>query len=767
MKLCRGLGRSVSAAIILLAAFSIALAASDGDAVESTPTVLVPRIGVAPKLDDFAAMRPSAGSALAMARVEGFTQVTPNDGRPSSQRTDVYLGYDDTKLYVVFVAFDDRPDLVRARMASRERTDGDDQVTVTLDTYNDRRRGYGFVSNPLGIQQDFLETDEAGRDITFDTVWQSTGRMTDEGYVVVMSIPFRSLRYPEGDEQRWGILLERWIARDGEQAFWPTVSANIQGRLSQEARLDGIRGISAGKSMQFIPYVSMRSSRELDTRDPARPGFVDEPAKLDAGLDAKFVLKNALVLDLTVNPDFSQVESDEPLASSNERFELFVPEKRPFFLENADFFQTPLSLVFTRRVGDPLVGARLTGTVGDYTIGALASDDRSPGRRVAPNDPAAGSRAGVAVLRVARNLRGQSRVGLLLTDREWNGGYNRVGAVDARIRFNPNWSGEFQAATSDTRRPNGETLAGPAYRALLVGTGRNYHYEVGYRDISPGFVADLGFVPRADIRTVFQNGQFTLRPEGRHLLSYGPRVFLSSMWDHIGNRVYLERSAGFDLNFRRQTSLSLWTVHIVDGLRPSDYSALDSVRQYSRKYGYLYFGSRAFSKVAVTAEMRFAGTAVNFNPAAGLAPEIVGRGFDGNLTATIQPAERLRVDNSYLLTRLTDRETSAGVFVEHILRTKWSWQFSRALSLRAIGQWNARRTNPDLTSLAAVRRINGDLLMTYQLNPWTALYVGYNGNLENLELVSGAGGTELVRTPVGLRPDAQRFFVKFSYLFQM
>jgi hypothetical protein len=754
MSWLRGLGRGVLAAAAVCGAGAIETAAA-GDA-DTAPrrVVTIPKVDRPPALDDFDGMRPGPAVEGSLARVEGFTQLQPVDGDAATQRTEVMLGYDDDNLYVVFLAFDDRPELIRARMASRERTDGDDQVTVTLDTFADQRRGYGFVSNPLGIQQDFFETDERGRDRTFDTVWRSEGRVTPEGYVVVMAIPFRSVRFPASESQTWGILLERWVARAGEWDFWPRVSASVQGRLGQQARLEGIRGISPGRTMQFIPYVSFRSVRALDTRDPLRPVMRTDRGTLDGGVDAKFVVKNTLVLDVTLNPDFSQVESDEPQQDANARFELFVPEKRPFFLENADFFQTPLDLVFTRRIADPQVGARLTGKIGPYGVGALVIDDQAPGRVVPEGDPREGARAGVAVVRVTRDLFDQSRVGVLFTDRELDGGFNRVAGVDARVRFDEHWSGDFQAVTSATRRPDGSTSAGPAYRAFVSGSGRHYYYEAGYRDVSRGFESDLGFVPRRDIRSFGQYGEYLFRPEGKYFVTVSPRAYAGNVWSHDGTLVDWERSVGLEATMRRQTSFGAWTVHRKEGLRPSEYAALDDTQYFSYKYTYAFFDSQALGRVGVRAEMRFGGTAINFRPAAATAPEVAGRPFDGIFTATLRPVDRLRVDTTWLLTRLTDRSSGAGIFVNHVLRSKWSWQFTRELSVRAIVQWDMQRANPGLTSRVDSRRINGDLLVTWQVNPWTALHAGYNGNLRRLD------GRD------GLFNDSNQLFVKFAYLFR-
>ncbi len=702
-----------------------------------------------------------------MAKVEGFTQTAPVDGHSASQRTEAYLGYDSANLYVVFVAFDDQPPSVRARRVSRESTDGDDLVTVTLDTFDDRRRGYGFTSNPFGIQSDFLETDERGRDATFDTVWESKGTLTEGGYVVLMAIPFKSLRFPSGADQRWGLLLERWVAGAGEQDFWPRVTTAQQSRLAQSAELTGMSGVTAGKNMQFIPYVSLQSAKTLDVRDTTIPTFDLERAKLNAGLDAKFVLGSSLVLDMTLNPDFGQVESDDPRASANERFELFRPEKRPFFIENSDYFQTPLDLIFTRRIVDPSVGLRLSGKVGPYGIGAFAMDDDGPGEVVADSDPAFGSRAGVFGLRVTRDVFNGSKVGALVTDRELGGGHNRVAAADARIRFDENWSGLFQAAESATLHPDGTAASGSAFRTYVSGTGRSYHYEAGFRDVGRAFETDLGFVPRADYRALSQYGNVTLRPENAVVISVSPRIFQAAGWDHEGTKVYSEVSGGVLFELRKQTTINVWYNAYREWLRPTDYDVLSETRRYSSRNVDVFFTTRASRVIAVSGDVLMHGTAINYNPGPGREPELATRPVETNLTATVSPLAPLRIDATYLLTHLRDREGGNGIFVNHILRTKWNWQFTRELSLRTILQWDSLNRAVGATSLEPHRRAGANVLLAYQVNPWTAFYAGYNGNLENLALEGQPGAPTLVRSPNGLLTTSRQFFVKFSYLLRI
>src|SRR5205807_7733837 len=317
------------------------------------PTLQIPRIATPPSLSDFEDMQPSARVNGQMVKVTGFIAREPADGAEPTQNTDVYLAYDDHNIYAVFVCWDTEPQKIRARMTRREDIFSDDSAEIMIDTFHDARRAYAFAVNPFGIQWDALWTegsigtgtagDYSGFDPSFDTVWRSDGRLTDRGYLALIAVPFKSLRFPQTDKQEWGIILNRSIPRTNENIFWPRISNRIQGRFNQAATATGLEHISPARNVQLIPYGLFRSFRDIDQRDPNHPLFESRTFKPDVGLDGKFILHRRFVLDATVNPDFSQVESDQPQITVNQRFEVFFPEKRPFFLENSNFFTTPIN----------------------------------------------------------------------------------------------------------------------------------------------------------------------------------------------------------------------------------------------------------------------------------------------------------------------------------------------------------------------------------------------------------------------------------------
>ena len=750
----------VGAVWLALALPSLALGAPDGN----FGTLAIPRIGRAPTLEDFLDMKPDAAFAGKLATVSGLTQRIPNDGAPSTQRTDVYLGYDDKNLYAVFVAFDSEPSKIRARLSRREDIFDDDSVEIMLDTFHDHRRAYSFLSNPLGVQADALWTEGDAFDFSFDTVWDSQAKITDHGYVVWMAIPFRSLRFASNDPQTWGIILNRGLPRSNEDTFWPPYSQRIQGRLNQEGAATGLANISPGRNLQFIPYGIFRSFRELDLRDPNHPVFDQRDAYGRVGLDAKAVLKDKFVLDATINPDFSQVESDEPQVTVNQRFEVLFPEKRPFFLENSNYFTTPINLVFTRRIVDPKFGVRLTGKDGPWAVGMLMADDAAPGRTIPLSDPNAGKHAYFGIGRVSYDLGSQSNIGATFTDREFGNSYNRVGGIDGRFRLNTNWVAAFQGVASSTLNTDGTYQAGPAAEVTAQRQGLHFTYNLNYSDRSNGFVTEPGFDPQPDIHSIDQIFRYTFRREGSTFISWAPAFEIFENFDHEGNHLNSGLFPSIQVELKGQTYITLLYAKEMELLRPKDFSVLPDNHRYLRHTTELTFNTSYYRPVSLKLDVRW-GTRINYDAPTGQIP-FLARRTSVNTTLTVRPSRKIRMDNTYILFRLYDRLGNVGSMNNHIIRAKLNYQFTRALSFRFIGQYNSLLANPTFTSLQTAKDFNADFLVTYLVRPSTAIYVGYNSNLENLlnPLAADTDGN-LLHGPRYIN-DGRNFFIKASYLFR-
>ena len=779
-RLIRGLrATALGALLVCLATF-----VEGGQGPEARPSLHIPRIEGAPSFEDFAGMGPSTPLARSMTRVEGFRQWRPRDGNPVSQRTEAYLGYGQSHLYVVFVCFDSEPEKIRARLAKREDTRNDDGVDLFLDTFNDQLRGYAFSVNPLGVQRDATWVEggsgSSRYNMSFDTVWDSGGTLTPEGYVAWMAIPFRSLRFSPAEDQEWGILLRRQIRRENEYSFWPYVTTRIEGRLNQAAALQGISDVSPGRNMQLIPYGFFRSFRALDTSDEENPQYVTDSAELDGGVDFKTVFRDSLVLDLTANPDFNQVESDEPQVTVNQRFEVFFPERRPFFLENASYFETPINLFFSRRIVEPQLGVRLTGKAGPYAVGALFANDRSPELEDVPaDDPVLGEKSQNAVLRVSRDVGNQSSIGAIYTDARLEDSYNRVGGLDARVRFNSNWIGTFQGVASSTRLIDGEELSGPAFDAVVQRAGRKLEYEVAYNDRSPGFFTALGFLPgsrgpsrpgrprnralllRPDFRGVRQTLSYRFRPEGDVLISWGPDVTLHPSWRHDSSALDTVYSLDMTAELMGRTFVGAFHTGLVERLRPEEFPGLSETTRYdSARTG--VFGSSSISPIVTFSGEYAWGTVINLVAPEDVAPPLANS-TQGTLTVRWFVTRSIRLEGTYLLARVSEASSSRRVFDNHIGRARLSWQPTPRLTLRSIVEYNAITADPALTTLETEKNLNMDFLATYLVDPWTAVYVGYNNNQNSFRLVQDERISELVPGH-GLGPDSWQFFVKISYL---
>jgi len=746
--------RSLITLLMLLPALGGTVAAQAPE--ETTAPVRIPRVTRPPKLSDFLAGTPREAELV----ISDFRQFSPGDGAPVSQPTTAYLSYDDKNLYVAFV-FKDDPNLIRARVAKREQIMSDDRISICIDTFHDHRHMYWFDVNPYGIQADGNVTDGVEDDPSWDTLWRSEAKITKDGYVGLAAIPFKSIRFPTDEEQTWGLILIRWITRNNESSSWPFVSRRRPGFVQQGGDMTGLRNISPGRNVQLIPYGLFARSRFLDSASSASPNFQTENESR-AGLDVKTVLKDALTLDVTLNPDFSQVESDEPQVTVNQRFEVVYPEKRPFFMENAGYFKTPQQLFFSRRIVDPRFGARLTGKVGKWALGVLAVDDRAPGEQVDPDDPLYGAQAGIGVVRLQRELRGNSNVAVMATSTDFGPTHNRVYSLDTRLQLLPNWILTGQAMSSDTRLRDGQHLAGPAYYLLWAHSGKHFISETAYSDRSPGFRAQLGYFNRVDIREASHTVGYKWRPEGRSLVSFGPKLKGMINYDRSGRLQDWSVNPEFEIELTRMTEIAL-----------------------ERWEGFELFANRGFRKhhneAEITSEWKkwlsvnaaFSnGSSVNYYPAEGLQP-FLGNLLEAQGGFTLRPTPRIRVDESYIYNAMKTNSESGlasvpsgtSIFNNHIVRSKANYQFNREMSLRVIVDYNSVLPNSTLVDLDKEKHFGVDALFTYMLNPGTAFYVGYTDLYDNWRL-DPTRSPNLIRTDFPGLNTGRQFFVKLSYLFR-
>jgi hypothetical protein len=741
----------------LIALFAASAAGQSITVASTQGTLRIPKIQRAPKLSDFLEGVPREDELV----VTDFRQFMPGDGSPVSQPTTAYLSYDDHNLYLVFICKDD-PKLIRARVAKREQIMSDDRFNICLDTFHTHRHMYWFDINPYGVQADGNVTDGVEDDPSWDTLWHSEARITDDGYVGFVSIPFKSIRFPAQNEQTWGLILGRWIMRNNEYAMWPEVSRKRPGFVQQGGDMSGLEGISPGRNIQLIAYGMLARARFLDENAAGLPQF-SVKKEVRGGLDSKLVLKDAFTLDVTLNPDFSQVESDEPQVTVNQRFEVFYPEKRPFFMENAGYFKTPQRLFFSRRIADPRLGARLTGRVGRWSVGALAVDDRAPGERVRLNDALRGREAAVGVVRVQRDFFRNSNAAAMVTSEDFGPMHNRVFSFDTRLQVLPNWIVVSQLMTSDTRLRDDAKLSGPAYFASLEHAGKHFVSESSYTDRSPNFRADLGFVNRVDMREAKHAVGYRWRPETGVVQWFGPKLEMAVNYDRLGRVQDWYVSPEFDLALTRLTKLevSYWQGY-----------ELFANHGFRKRRGAVEFSSEWRKWLALNASWEKGG-GVNYYPAAGLAPFLGGM-HNASAGFILRPGPRLRIDQNYIFSSLRTVSTSslpfqatlgAGIYNNHIFRNKINYQFNRIASVRVICDYNSILPNSSLVSLEKSKHIGWDALFTYMVNPGTALHAGYTELYDNLR-IDPTLSPALRRTTFPDLNTGRQVFVKLSYLFR-
>lgn len=735
--------------------------------------VKVPLLAAPLHLSDFAGMQPRAGLRDKLAEVTGFIQQVPRDGQPATEKTEVWLGHTRTTFYLVFICFDHRPAQIRGHLARRENILTDDNVSVLLDPFQDRRKGVLFTVNPDGVQADAAWTENNNPDYSYDQVWDSEGRITRDGWMALMAIPFLSIRFRPA-AQDWGVVFMRNLPRNSETDYWPRVSASISGVLPQEGTLHGMEGLAGSHNLQLNPYALAQNERTLINIDPLNPYFSSRHLEGTAGADGKAILKDSIVIDGTFNPDFSTVESDQPQFTVNQRYPVYFPELRPFFLENANYFSTPILLVYTRNIIHPEYGLRLTGKVRSTNLGFVAIDDREPGETVAPGDPLYKKRALFAVGRVAQDFGKGSSVGLIYTDEEFGGGWNRIGGVDFTARFNDRWTALGQVVESSTRGTNDAPSysAGPATDLQLQRNGHAFNLFSEYQDFSSGFQSQLGFIQTNNIRSDHTHATYQFFPKHKTIQSWGLETNQNIAFDHAGNRVYHYTTVDPFMLLPGNTVLAPIGGQNSDTLGPQNGVALTQNENFTENYGgIVYRGAPRpqfnFNLVAIR------GGNVNYNPLAGQPPFLLNQ-QDVQFLFTLQPLRQLTDDNTYLLDRDFAAHGGQFVYESQTFRTKLNYQFTRAISARLIVEYDSTLANPAQTSIARTKQIGTQALLTWLPHPGTAVYIGYNNDLQNLDrtlcnrLQNGAcdpNNTTVPRASNYLN-DGKQIFVKASYLFR-
>ncbi len=792
---------------VLLAALQLSGAAADttssgsyaleydgslGQTQIATPRFLNPDVSVDGRIDEAI-----WGTAPVLT---GFTQYDPSEGIPASQPTEVRVFVTGDAIYFAITAFDSNAGGIRATMAERDQvTRSNDYVRVILDTFNDQRRAYAFSVNPFGVQHDGIWLEGGGRggrggggrfggggggfqrppiDDNPDFIWESAGRLTEQGYEVELRIPYKSMRFPEVPVQSWGIQVTRRIQRNGYQQSWTPSFANQPNKLIEAGKLLELRDLDPSLFMEINPVFTGSVDGALSDNDEF---FRDDPNG-EFGVNLTYGITSNLTLDGTVNPDFSQVEADAGQIAVNERFALFFPEKRPFFLEGTEIFGLPRQLVFTRTIVDPIVGAKLTGKVGAASMGYLGTLDR-----------AGSGDTYVNLVRLRQDIGAASNLGAIFTDRTRNSAeFNRVAGVDGRFVMARRYTLQVQGAASWDRNDDSPTSAGSLLYVQLQRAGRGLTFNALFEDMSESFRPESGFIRRlGEAHTQTQVSYSWYGGRGAFLERWGPSLNVQAYWDHDafwkGSR-WKEAEARLSVNFAMRNNVNLW----LTGTRsefsspPADYEELatvtDGVVQPFLPSHELFSGLYAFTAfMYASGGERLRGRISTdfkevpiFDRLTG-APLEVANSWGGDVSLTLLATRSLSVETGVRHAELNHKADGSRYSSATIPRIKAQYQFNRALFLRATVEYSSQqygdirhpetslplgRCDEDGCELLAGSDDNDILvegLLSYEPSPGTVFFFGYTRQMKDAHRFGFAR----------VQPMADGLFAKVSYRLRM
>ncbi len=712
------------------------------------------------------------------AKITDFVQSRPLDGAPATEDTEVWIAYDNANIYFAFHLHYSDPTIMRANRVDRDRSFQDDRISIYFDTFLDQQRAYSFNLNGYGVQGDQIINARRGGgfgggdgrgggrrgggggfpggsggapfgDRSWDALFDSGAQIVDDGYTAEMAIPFKSLRYPqrEGDvPHRWGFQIVREIQdKDNETDVWSPISRDVAGFLPQMGVLEGMANLSTSRNLEFLPTVTAINFGSLDA---ATGTFDVQDTSPEGGINFKYGVTSNLTADFTVNPDFSQIESDRPQIEVNQRFALFFSELRPFFLEGAEIFsvQAPVTFVHTRTIVDPAYGAKLTGKVGKTTVGVLFANDVAPGNVDDAADPAFDQTAQTFIGRVRYDLYSESHVGLIATNRDFLDGHSRLAGIDSNFRLGNTHSIGFSAIGTQHRDVDNVDASGHLLDLNLRKTGRNVSYFASAYDLSPGFQTDVGFVRRVDQRRVDGGGSYTWWPQN-WLISWGPQVNYGRNWNFDGELEDENRQAGVNFNFARNISFAIGYNRDMERFGGVDFD----------KNRYQSFVRVSTSRVfSVGAGFNW-GDQIFFDPT----NPFLGRDRGVFSFINIRPIAQF---NSQININTNRFATLGGteIFSVKIFRALSTYQFTDRLLFRNIAEYNTFDKTLGL-----------NLLVTYRVNAGTVFYVGYDDHYQQADRLFGPDGDvdgDGIRDPFydpnRFQQTNRAFFTKLQYLFR-
>ncbi len=726
--------------VILLGVLGLPAAQSGETGSRATDGIVIHKAETAPVIDG-ALDDPVWQQAT---RFDDFLTFKPDFGKPTSEPTCVWVAYDSRNIYFAFDCRDSEPARIKAAMAKRDGIDLDDWIGVVLDTFGDQQGGYLFEVNPLGVQLDGMINADGNGDASFDTVWQSKGRIHNGGYSAEMAVPFKSLRYPFKKKMTMGLLVSRFIGRKSEQTSFPGLSPEGGGLMAQAQRIE-LNDVKFERPLEFIPAVTYNQSSVHGGGALNSLG-----GKTDFSLTGKLGLTSNLTLDAAYNPDFSQVEADAGQMDVNLRYSIYFAEKRPFFLEGMENFNfatameqnTVGAVAYTRTIVDPLLGLKLTGKIGDRNVlSGIFALDEFPGDLAAEEGDGerAGREAVFTILRYKRQMSQDNYVGGFFTQRGFAGDRNRVGGVDGRWRLNPTSFLEYSALGSSSRDGRSAGNEPGHYLGLRYNfSNRHWNVDLALFDLSEDFRIDTGYVTRTGITQLPLFVMYSAYPRSRlfqridtfwwsyHLKDKPSGLF--ETYNHLVLRLNMARQSqlrfdailGNEVFAGERFSLSGWRVR-------GNTQVLKQL--------YLEGGYRRSDRVFYDETAPFQ-----------------GYGNTADLYLRFQPLDKLSASLGLSYYDIFRSRGGEKVYDYTIWRGHATFQMNRHLFIRSILEYNNYW-----------KKINADLLASFTYIPGTVIYAGYGSAYEKVKWSSEDReyfpDTDYLQTK-------RSFFFKASYLWR-
>ena len=656
------------------------------------------------------------GAAIA----ENFYEVMPAENKPSITETQTFVTYDEKNLYVSFKAFDD-PSKIRAHQSKRDAIWSDDLVGIILDPQNDGVMAYQFFSNPLGNQGDGQKFGQSERE-DWDAVWYSSGRLTDDGYEVEMSIPFSTFRVLNQDEYHWRITFFRVTPRDDSrrQNSWTPLDRNDPCQVCQLGHLYGIQDIDTKAPIELLPGLVGSYDDSLGSN-------------LGLGLGISMPFGNSGTMEITLNPDFSQVESNASRIDLNSQYALSYPETRPFFNEGVDLFNTgdygwkpKIRTVYTRSINQPIMAAKILGQFGNTQYGYLGAKDQNTLLIVPFRNTGGSANMGESVSNIFRakhSLSQGSYIGTVLSDRRYSSGSGQLGGFDGYYRFNENIHLDWQYFFSNTNEPNdttlsssfngylfgkdsvtsdfdGETFQGSTAFISLGSSGRNGGMTLMYVERTPTFRADNGYVDLNDQRQINWTNFRMVYPKNNFIEKM---AFICGMgrqftydWDWSQDWVFLSQNG----QLKGQTSydVTLFTV-----------SEIYLGKRFDRSYNLMFSFEKNLSKMlSVELNPQFGTEIIRWADEPYQARN-VGLGFEINL----KPSSELKINLDINSSKSTEFDSGAEIYSDLISRLRLEYQATSALNFRLVTQYRDYYGSLDIQPL-----------ISYQPDPFSIYYIG-------------------------------------------